>query len=453
LCALAVFLLAVEPCRTQDGRTFAILIGISKYSDQGIEWLNYADRDARAFAGHLQSQRGGSLANVELFIDRDATRAKINDTLEKTLQQNAGARDTVYIFISARGFATTDSDEGYISTFDSPDEKQSQYMLRVSELRKHLEATHAGRIVLFADVCRESDRVVDNRINLKMQKLQDIRKPIDGLLATQAKNPSKEAAALDGGHGVFSFFLVNGLQARAGFDGITADTNKDGRVSFSEIVDYLRRQLKPGYKQDPQEFGDRNSRGFALSDLSKPGIVSGRPGFRRSALLAWISGGWANAPLPLMYPGQSAADTLYEQLSNQLRDDNLLGPGGAFELLSRLRQQIDVRAWESERDKVAAALEDRGARIVSRDGIGDRFPDDPGWDRMQKATAAELTAGERFFDAANQLPPIRRWRPAACSAVAAPACSDRPEAPPAGPISNRPSGWPQRFLRRRTPLA
>ena len=404
LCVLAVLLLTAEPCRAQDGRAFAILVGISKYRDQGIEWLNYADRDARAFAGHLQSERGGSLTNVELFIDRDATRAKINDTLETVLQQNAGARDTVYIFVSARGFASADSEEGYISTFDSPDEKPSQYMLRVSELRKHLEATHAGRIVLFADVCRESERVTDNRINLKMQKLQDIRKPIDGLLASQAKNPSKEAAALDGGHGVFSFFLVNGLQARAGFEGNTVDANHDGRVSFSEIVDYLRRQLKSGYRQDPQDFGDKNSRGFALSDLAKKGIAFERPRLRRSALLAWNGRDWPNAPGWLIYSGQSQAEILYDQLTRQLKDGNLLGTDAAVELLKRLRPQIEVRTWETERDKVTAALEDRGAQIVSRYGVGDRFPDDPGWVRMQM-TAAEFTTGERFFDAANQLRP------------------------------------------------
>jgi tetratricopeptide (TPR) repeat protein len=401
---LALVLLAATLCRAQDGRVFAILIGISKYRDQGIEWLKFADRDARAFADHLRSERGGSLSNVELFVDQDATRAKVNDTLEKVLQTYAGARDTVYIFVSARGFATADSEEGYISTFDSPDEKQSQYMLRVSEFRKHLEASHAGRIVLFADVCRESERIVDNRINLRLEKLQQMRRPIEGLLASQAKNPSREAAALEGGHGVFSFFLVNGLQARASFEGTTVDSDKDGMVSFSEIVEYLRRQMKPGYKQDPQDFGEKNARGFPLSDLKKKGVASARPRFRRGDLLAWNGREWPSAPGWLFYTGQAQAESLYDQLTLRLKEGNLLGPGGAVELLNRLRLQVAAGTWEGERDKVAAALEDRGDQIISRDGIGDRFPDDPGWVSMQM-TATEFNTGELFFGAANQLRP------------------------------------------------
>jgi hypothetical protein len=51
------------------------------------------------------------------------------------------------------------------------------------------------------------------------------------ILASQPKAPSKEDDKL--GHGVFSYFLVNGLQARAG---ATADTNRDNQVSFDEIL-------------------------------------------------------------------------------------------------------------------------------------------------------------------------------------------------------------------------
>jgi tetratricopeptide (TPR) repeat protein len=404
----SVVLLAAIHCQAQEGgRVFAILIGISKYRDQGVEWLKYADKDARSFADHLRTGRGGNLENIELFIDQDATRTKINQTFEKVLQRLAGARDTVYIFISARGFASADSEEGFISTFDSPDEKQLQFMLRVSELRKHLDATKAGKVVLFADVCRESKLPAfenENRINLKLEKLQQLRKPIEGVLATQARKVSKEIDGLEGGHGVFSFFLVNGLQARATFQGNSADSNGDGRVTFSEILDYLRRQMKANYQQDPMDFGEKSGRGFPLSDLSKKGMAAARPHFRGTVLLAWNGRQWPTSAGLLFYAGQSFTDRLYDQFTHELKAGNLLGPGGALELVGRLKAQMSQGAWEDERDRLATELEDRGEQIIALYGVGDRFPDDPLWSRLQ-LKPGDFERGEKRFDTANQLHP------------------------------------------------
>ena len=60
------------------GKIYAIVIGISNYQSDSLH-LNYAARDAMAFASFLKSKAGGSLDpnNVYLFIDSMAIKDDI----------------------------------------------------------------------------------------------------------------------------------------------------------------------------------------------------------------------------------------------------------------------------------------------------------------------------------------------------------------------------------------
>src|ERR1043166_5483316 len=44
-----------------SGKIYAVVVGISKYQNNGITQLEYADRDAKVFADYLKSKAGGSV--------------------------------------------------------------------------------------------------------------------------------------------------------------------------------------------------------------------------------------------------------------------------------------------------------------------------------------------------------------------------------------------------------
>lgn len=48
-----------RPPNNTGKKTYAIVIGISRYADQGIEPLQFAHRDAALFAEYLESKAGG----------------------------------------------------------------------------------------------------------------------------------------------------------------------------------------------------------------------------------------------------------------------------------------------------------------------------------------------------------------------------------------------------------
>jgi hypothetical protein len=54
--------------QTSSGSIYAVVVGISDYQDEDIPDLRFADKDALAFAGYLQSPSGRSLDEDHLKV-------------------------------------------------------------------------------------------------------------------------------------------------------------------------------------------------------------------------------------------------------------------------------------------------------------------------------------------------------------------------------------------------
>ena len=91
-----------DPARAA-GNTYAIIIGISDYKQ--VSDLQYADKDAQAFEQFLLSDAGGKLpkANIETFINENATRNNIADAISLVIEEaKPGDRAYFFYYITAR---------------------------------------------------------------------------------------------------------------------------------------------------------------------------------------------------------------------------------------------------------------------------------------------------------------------------------------------------------------
>src|ERR1700685_1884612 len=82
-----------------DGRTFALLVGISKYQKLPQDlWLQYPDADAKALSRHFASPRGGSVPADQILVltNEQATTAAIRSAFQTFLKTRPGKNDTVY---------------------------------------------------------------------------------------------------------------------------------------------------------------------------------------------------------------------------------------------------------------------------------------------------------------------------------------------------------------------
>ena len=93
----------MEP--TLNGKTFALLIGISRYQNSAIPPLHFADRDAESFRDYLMSARGGALSSqqLQLLLNENATRERIENGIANLVRGKGNRENTLIVFVAAHG--------------------------------------------------------------------------------------------------------------------------------------------------------------------------------------------------------------------------------------------------------------------------------------------------------------------------------------------------------------
>jgi tetratricopeptide (TPR) repeat protein len=218
----------------------AVIIGISQY--QHLDSLQYADRDAAAFAEFLKTQNVPD-DNIKLFLNQDATRFNIVDELYNlSLKLKKG--DTFYFYFTGHGDleAKIGYENSLLLLYPSLRKNyfQGNEYLQLSELRTWFgELTKKGvQVVFIADACHSGGLIGGKEGLDKTQRaLQESWGGITKILSSQATEYSLEGKQWGGGRGIFSYFLTNGLTGRA-------DANKDKKVSLGELSNYLKTNVE-----------------------------------------------------------------------------------------------------------------------------------------------------------------------------------------------------------------
>lgn len=267
--AVLVLLAGLGPLRAAEGKTYALLVGVSKYGKLPKDlWLQYPDADASAFARFLASPRGGAVpaAQMHVLTNEQATtgalRAEFRDFL-----QTPGKEDTVYILIAGHG--TVDASGAYVLTYDSDPGNLAGSAMPMAELHSLVERelTRAGHVIFLADVCRAAAIAGQKTTDLGgvVAKIGEAPGEMLGLMAARPKELSMEGPEFGGGHGAFTFVVLQGLSG-------AADADHDGFVTASELIDFVTTGVPKltGNRQHPRDLGNMEN-GTRLADLSKAG--------------------------------------------------------------------------------------------------------------------------------------------------------------------------------------
>jgi tetratricopeptide (TPR) repeat protein len=374
-----------------DARTFALMIGISKYQKLPKElWLQYADADAATFSQHLASARGGGVPDDQMAVltNEQATTAAIRNAFQTTVRSRAGKLDTIFILIAAQG--TVDSRGAYILSYDSDPQDLSTTAIPISEIQTLVddELSKVGRVVLMVDVSRSANigNLKTATIGSAVEKLGQANGEMLGLMASRPKEYSMEGTQFGGGHGAFTYSLVKALEG-------LADHNDDRSIDESELISYVRENVPnlTANKQHPRDFGNPVN-ATKLSDLSKTGITLAR--FRQ--LYDSKNGGplfLASAEPQDVVPGPTAQDVdAYKAAvaaKHLLPDD----PGSAWPLLDKLRGELPAQQVFIQENALRVALEDQAQQVLLRYLAGDQSPQ----------TKAEFDNGAKYMQAALKL--------------------------------------------------
>ncbi len=223
---------------------WAVSIGISNYkhTNQRIPNLKYAHQDAERFAQFLESEAGGGFApqHVKVLTNQQATSANIRGALFDFLKRTV-KEDLVVIFFSGHGMPDPQKLSNlYLLAHDSNPAQIASTGIPMWDIDTALKRTIAAeRVVVLVDACHAAgttEGVKGVRLGDEFNKYFDaLAKAKPGRVvftSCEGYEVSREGKQWGGGHGVFTWALLEAMNGKA-------DKNDDKIVTLGEVLDYV----------------------------------------------------------------------------------------------------------------------------------------------------------------------------------------------------------------------
>jgi len=218
--------------------SYAVIVGISRYRNLADkDQLHFAESDAQAIFTSLISPEGGNfrVENVHMLTNDKATLAGLRREIDTWLPSVAKQDDRVLIYFAGHGFMH--QGKGYLAPFDIDRDRIADTGYPMDELGNVIGGKiKAKSKILLTDACHSGAITPEDTENIN-HTLGDLSKSLFSLTASRARESSFESPDLKGGHGVFTYYVVQGMAGEA-------DTSGDGVVTADELAEYVHTQVR-----------------------------------------------------------------------------------------------------------------------------------------------------------------------------------------------------------------
>ena len=236
----------------------ALIIGIEKY-DQ-IPSASYANLDAKFFYEYARKGFGISKSNIKLLIDEDADLVKSLGTLNKWLPGKIKSNKTeLIIFFAGHGLASNDGKELYILPQDSDPDLLDRTALSRTELFKEIIHLNPKSVTMFMDTCysgisRDEKMLLASARPVRIVTNEEEGIPDNFTIFSASQLDQISSGIKEAKHGIFSYFLMKGLEGNA-------DANKDRNITNGELLAYMDENVSQkaselGRQQNPSLAGN-----------------------------------------------------------------------------------------------------------------------------------------------------------------------------------------------------
>lgn len=350
------------------GQTRAVIVGVSEYQDSRIPRLQFSHRDAEAFAEWLLSPAGGNVPpdNIRVLTNADATFARMGGAYTWLLE-NTKPGDVAILYFSGHGDMEnqTISNNGYLLAYDMP---ANNYMIGGFPLHilqgiiRTLSTKNQAQVMVYTDACRAGALAGSEYAGTQAtaKALVDQYASEVKVLSCQPTESSNEGPQWGGGHGVFTWYLLDGLTG-------LADRNEDLKVSLLELQRFLEDHVPAAVSprsQIPLVTGDK---GLTMSRVDPDALAGLRERKAREAS-APPDSVWREKGIPARMDTDSTVMVLYRRFGEALRQGQLLEPDGAsaWDIYQRIHTHERMAPYRlSMRLDLAAALQDESQRAIN----------------------------------------------------------------------------------------
>jgi tetratricopeptide (TPR) repeat protein len=243
-----------SPAAVAIPRSYALVIGIAGYKNLAAkDQLLFAERDAESIYSILISPEGGNFRaeNVHRLVGPRATLAEVRKELEQWLPSAATPDDRVLIYFAGHGFVY--GGKAYLAPYDIDPNNIAGSGYPMEDLGSVIgNKIKAKWKVLLTDACHsgaitpEGDRAAVSR------SLLDLNRSLFSLTASRDRERSYESADWGGGHGIFTYYVVKGLEG-------AADQSGDGIVTADELAEYVHRNVREATNANQNPTSERGS--------------------------------------------------------------------------------------------------------------------------------------------------------------------------------------------------
>lgn len=352
-------------------QTYALVIGISDYKDEGIKDLNFAHRDAQIFYNFLQTKPGGALPkeNIELLVDSVATLAKMYDAFDSLRKKIKKGDKFIFYFAGHGRVETTEFDElGYLLAYDSPPNNFQRNAFWVGDLNRasrtitlkkdafatfYLDACHAGELA-----GGDNNGPGLSRSDDELKDAKEIR-----VMACRKDQQSMELSSLGGGRGLFSYYLVKGLSGEAEKDDDNSISVKELQRYISDNVERIAEEKNHKGGQNPfiDGFNRKTEKKLAFLDPDDLG------GEEVASVMTDLSPESSGVKEVVASRGNSETGT-YQSFEDAIAQKNLLSPEGncAYDIYNDLlKSNSKDRRLPALKSKLIISLQDEAQQAIN----------------------------------------------------------------------------------------
>jgi hypothetical protein len=245
--------------RTTPRDAVAIIIGIQNY--KRVPKADFANNDAKEFYEYAIRGLGIKPENIKLLLDEEADEVELYKAFQNWLPlQVTKNRTDVYVFYSGHGLPAPDGKSLYFLPHGVDKQFIEKTAVSQQEVIAALVASKPKSVTMFIDACysgqtRSGEMMIASVRPLAVKSEASVY-PSNFTVISASSNDQYSSSSPELKHGIFSFFLMKGMEG-------DADGNKDGKITAGEMQEYLsdkvsRQAMSMSRKQDTQLVGDAN---------------------------------------------------------------------------------------------------------------------------------------------------------------------------------------------------
>jgi hypothetical protein len=215
--------------RPEREKDLAVVIGIEKYPD--LPAASFAERDADAVRAHLVAL-GFPERNVFTLKGPQATRSALAKELEARLKRLSDERSSVFVYFSGHGAPDPKTGDAYLVPYDGDPAFLEETAYPLKRLYETLGRLKSKRVVVALDSCF-SGAGGRSVLAKGLRPLVSVKAaPATGRVVslTAAAGGEVSGAADEKGHGLFTYYLLKGLN--------------EGKTQLGPLAAYLKPRVQ-----------------------------------------------------------------------------------------------------------------------------------------------------------------------------------------------------------------